>query len=358
MPHWTILGLCLILLAGLASAADVPFVFDRNAPVIANYTSSQIEKVHLSSQDLTGVPAITQAADNERMAFPVAGGGNISEGKVDRNVGELKRLLESRVETGNSRVRDKATVLAAKYPGDHTIGQISEIYDYLKNGDSSRRNWAYVPDPRGIDYFSYANETLRNGEEADCVGAGDCDDFAILMSALLESVGGATRIILAHNNSTGGHAYTEVYLGSLDSQKSQVEEVIGWLMQKYNADKIYANVDTETMNVWLNLDWGLDEKGYAHPGGPFFKGDKHIELCIRDKFPKTPVGLPEIEDSPKSTTADAGDDHPVGITKDPFFNDVENIENTRQSMVSNGIAETTESSMSSSRTSIRGGYWG
>ena len=68
-------------------------------------------------------------------------------------------------------------------------------------------------DPRGIDYFAYANETLKVGEKANCVDVGDCDDFAILMSALIESIGGTTRVILAHNNSTGGHAFAEVYLG-------------------------------------------------------------------------------------------------------------------------------------------------
>jgi len=67
---------------------------------------------------------------------------------------------------------------------------------------------------------------------AGCVGGGDCDDFAILMSALIESVGGTTRIILARNSSTGGHAYTEVYLGNLSEQNNQVEDIIAWLKQE------------------------------------------------------------------------------------------------------------------------------
>ena len=138
-------------------------------------------------------------------------------------------------------------------------------------------------------------------------GGGDCDDFAILMSALVESIGGTTRIILARNNSTGGHAYTEVYLGRINNSDSggQVEAIIDWLKEKLDADKIYTHIDTDTKDVWLNLDWGPDEKGSAHPGGPFYQGDKHIVLCIRDAFSRTPLRLPEApEDEAEQGTPD------------------------------------------------------
>jgi transglutaminase-like putative cysteine protease len=47
---------------------------------------------------------------------------------------------------------------------------------------------------------SYANDTHRVGEEAGCTGTGDCDDFAILMSSLIESVGGTTRVVFSTND--------------------------------------------------------------------------------------------------------------------------------------------------------------
>lgn len=67
-----------------------------------------------------------------------------------------------------------------------------------------------------------------------------------------------------------------------------MEEMIRWLEKKYNTNEIYTHIDTETKDVWLNLDWG-DLSGNAHPGGPFFKGNKHILLSIRDKYQKTPL---------------------------------------------------------------------
>jgi hypothetical protein len=283
----------MILLVGSGTAADVPFVFDQSTSSVASYSPSQLEQEHLSSADLAGVPAVTLAADDEVMVFPVAGGGSMPEGENSKKVGELKKSLSARTEPDNPVVHYEAVVLGAKYPGDHTIDQIASIYDYLKNGDDSKRGWSYVPDPRGIDYFMYANETIKIGKEVGCAGAGDCDDFAILMAALVESVGGTTRIILAHNNTTGGHAYAEVYLGQIGAENSPVEDIIKWLKSNFDTDKIYTHIDTDSKDVWLNLDWGADRKGNAHPGGPFYQGDKHIVLCIRDAFSRTPLRLPE-----------------------------------------------------------------
>jgi len=271
-----------ILLIGLGAAVDVPFVFDETVSGVASYNSDKLEQAYAASSDLAGVPMVTQANDDEVIAFPVTGGGSTPEGEMENNVGELKKAYDARVEPGNRRVNREAIILAGKYPGDRTIDQISSIYSYLKNG------WGYVADTRGIDNFRYANETLELGN------LGDCDDFAILMSALIESIGGTTRIILARNSSIGGHAYTEVYLGNLNKPNNQVEGIIEWLKQEFNTGEIYTHINTTTKDVWLNLDWGPDEKGNTHPGGPFFQGDKHIVLSIRDRYEKTALKRSEF----------------------------------------------------------------
>lgn len=99
------------------------------------------------------------------------------------------------------------------------------------------------------------------------------------------------RIILAHNSNIGGHAYAEVYLDQLNAPNNQVEDIISWLKQKYDTDKIYIHMD-EDKDVWLNLDWGTDIEGNAYPGGPYFQGDEHIVLCIRDTYGKIPLKVP------------------------------------------------------------------
>jgi 3-mercaptopyruvate sulfurtransferase SseA len=283
--------LSLLLIIGLGAAADVPFVFDGNAFGVAGYSPDQIEQASASSSDLNGVPFVSSLSDNETLEFPVTGGGSAPGSVTEKKVGDLKATLDARVEPGESRVREEATVLALKHPGDLTIDQIASIYSYLKNGDGIKKGWGYVRDPRGIDDFGFANKTLIIGDRANCVGGGDCDDFAILMSALIESIGGTTRIILARNNTQGGHAYAEVYLGNLNEPIDQVEGIINWLKPEFDTNKIFTHIDTDTKDIWLNLDWGPDEKGNTHPGGPFFQGDKHIVLNIQDKYEKTPLKL-------------------------------------------------------------------
>ncbi|MCX6677434.1 MAG: hypothetical protein NTU95_05755 [Methanothrix sp.] len=287
------LWLCIVLLIGSGLADDVPFVFDESTSAVAGYSSDQIEQASSNSSDLVGVPLISAPSDSEVLEFPITGGSDAPDGKVDKNVGELKVVLNSRIEPDNPTVRHEALLLAGKHPGDYTIEQVSAIYSYLKSGDDRKMGWSYVRDPRGVDYFNNASESLGAGKEIGCAGIGDGDDFAILMSALVESIGGTTRIILAHNNSTGGHAYTEVFLGGLAARGNQVEDITKYLRQEFRTVKIYTHIDTDTKDVWLNLDWGTDEKGNAHPGGPFFQGDKHIVLCMRDRFGKTPLKLPE-----------------------------------------------------------------
>ena len=292
-----LLWLCAVLLIGTVTAADVPFIFDENLADVFGYTPDQIEQAYAGTSDLSGVPLISAPSDDESLKIPVTGGSGGPENEIERNVGDLKRMLNSRIEPDNPAVRREAILLAGKHPGDYTIEQVSAIYSYLKGGDGLNKGWSYVRDPRGIDYFSNASEAMSAGKEIGCVGIGDCDDFAILMSALIESIGGTTRIILASNEKTGGHAYTEVYLGRMNSEDSQVEEIIKWLQQEYSTDKIYTHIDTDTSEIWLNLDWG-DEKGNAHPGGPFFQGDKHIVLCLRDGYGKTPLKLPDSYSMP------------------------------------------------------------
>jgi hypothetical protein len=51
--------------------------------------------------------------------------------------------------------------------------------------------------------------------------------------------------------------------------------------------------DLHDKGIYKCVCWGTDEKGIAHPGGPFYQGDKHIVVCIRDQFRKTPLKVSE-----------------------------------------------------------------
>jgi hypothetical protein len=299
MFHWSLCH-CIIFLAlvGSAVASDVPFIFDKNIPSIVGHTSSQLEHAHLSSPALVEVPPVTNAAGNATLKFPVVGGGSNPHGTTSRKVDDLRNLFDSRVEPENSKVHELAINIAGDHPGDCTIDQIDDIFGYLVGGDDHKKGWSYIGPPRGVNNFFYANQTIKQSENKDYVGAGDCGDFAILMSALVESIGGTTRIIMASNNTTGGHAYAQVYIGRDDVQNSETEEIIKYLQQEFDSNNIFANVDTDTKDIWLNLDWWPDQNGSPHPGGPLFTGEGNLVIYIRKNYPTNPIMLPKENNKP------------------------------------------------------------
>jgi hypothetical protein len=154
-------------------------------------------------------------------------------------------------------------------------------------------NWTYVSDWSGLEVFQYSNYTLRKGNEAGKSGKGDCDDFSILLASLIESIGGTPRIIFAYSP-TGGHAYTEVYLGKSNSKEA--ERMLRWLRSSYDANDVNAHVDPGNGDLWLNMDWWKDSGGANHPGGPFYRATAQIPVyTLETKAALTPIeNLPPL----------------------------------------------------------------
>jgi PKD repeat protein len=149
-------------------------------------------------------------------------------------------------------------------------------------------NWTFVSDWSGSDVFQYSNYTLRMGNEVGSSGKGDCDDFSILLASLIESIGGTPRVIFAYSP-TGGHAYTEVYLGKSNSK--DLDRMMKWLRTKYNTTDVSIHADPENGDVWLNMDWWKDSSGATRPGGPFYQATHHILIYTLEdaKAPLTPI---------------------------------------------------------------------
>ncbi|MDW5551881.1 transglutaminase family protein [Methanosarcina sp.] len=135
------------------------------------------------------------------------------------------------VEPAEPDIRGEAAQVARTYPGAYNIYQVCALFDMVKE------KVEYVSDPRGNDIWEPANVTLK-------IGAGDCEDQAILLSSMLEAVGGTTRVYL-----TNTHAFAAVYIGNgTDATNAAVEGVRAY----------YGNVDvnylTDEYGSWLMLD--------------------------------------------------------------------------------------------------------
>lgn len=137
--------------------------------------------------------------------------------------------------------------------GDYNLAQVCDLWDY------AYRNWHYVNDPQGMDYFSSASNTISISLK------GDCDDYAILVAALVEAIGGTSRVVTASDSDGNYHAFAEVYIS--DSEKD-VDRVSDYIKNRYpGVDGIRYSYETDssgTTHYWLNLDWWAN-----HPGGPY-----------------------------------------------------------------------------------------
>lgn len=141
------------------------------------------------------------------------------------------KTINRLVEPVQPDVRAKAAEIARLYPGAYNIYQVCALFDMVKE------EVKYVSDPRENDIWEPANVTLK-------IGAGDCEDQAILLSSMIEAVGGTTRVYLTDN-----HAFAAVYLGNgTDETEAAVKGVRSY----------YGNVDvnylTDEYGSWLMLD--------------------------------------------------------------------------------------------------------
>lgn len=170
--------------------------------------------------------------------------------------------ISNAIEPSNSDVRAYAlSAINASSGGSYNIHQICDIYDKLY------RDWVYVNDPSGADYYVPASESVK-------LLKGDCDDYAILMASLIESIGGSARVVVA-SNSWGGHAYTEVYISD---SKSDVEGLVASIQRRYGKATVNYHIsydEDSNPEYWLNLDWTSNR-----PGGTFYQSTGTV-LLIR-----------------------------------------------------------------------------
>jgi len=178
------------------------------------------------------------------------------------NISSLKKKLRKSCDYNET--RNLAAIIASKSEGEFNIGQVCDIWDYCKE------KWAYVDDP-ATSFISSASNTIRIGFK------GDCDDFAVVNSALILGIGGRVRINVAYNDD-GGHAFTEVNVG--DSNIDAIQAYINYRYKKRLKQKVKINYRVSSDgNKWLNLDWFSE-----YPGGKYFNFNHGTSYYILQDF--------------------------------------------------------------------------
>ena len=173
---------------------------------------------------------------------------------------EYRRLslnFQRGIGSGNERIASEVFNITGKTSG-YDIKDACDVFDYVN------RHWEYRYEGNA-DFLFGASQTINEGYK------GDCDDYSIVMSALLRNMGFNTRIVTVTNESYG-HAYPELYIGN---SKESAYGILRYLQGRYSyAENIwYSNRELEggELQYWLNFDWS-GSNGYRHPGGVYFEG--------------------------------------------------------------------------------------
>ncbi|WP_410507481.1 transglutaminase-like domain-containing protein [Methanosarcina hadiensis] len=170
----------------------------------------------------------------------------------------LSQNFQRAIGSEEERIKEEVFNITGKNSG-YNIEDACAVYNHVN------RNWKYRYD-KNAEFFFRASQTIDSGY------IGDCDDYSIVMSALLKSMGFNTRVVTAYNESYG-HAYPELYIGN---DRETAYRIMDYVAGKYPfAENIWYSErmldDGERTEYWLNFDWS-GSNGYSHPGGEYFRG--------------------------------------------------------------------------------------
>jgi len=186
--------------------------------------------------------------------LPDGSAGASSPQEVSIRIHTRDRVVGA-IDTTNNKTRNEAVRIAADAEGPFSVEQVAQIWSEV------RSRWRYVNDPRGAEYFAAASESIDNGY------VGDCDDFAIVVVAMIGAIGGDARIVMM-DGPQGGHAYAEV---QVTGDPAEVRDRLANHYRTYRNERLgRQSVSTvhyrpgHDGSVWLNLDWNA-----GVPGGPY-----------------------------------------------------------------------------------------
>jgi len=193
-----------------------------------------------------GIPEVpTYLEENSSAAYP-------------KEYWRLSKNFQRAIGSGEERIGEEISNVTGKSSG-YNMEDACAMYNHVN------RNWQYRYD-KNAEFFFGASQTINSGY------IGDCDDYSIVMSALLKNMGFNTRVVTTYNESYG-HAYPELYIGD---DKDTAYRVMDYVAERYpSAENIWYSERIldggQRTEYWLNFDWS-GSNGYRHPGGEYFRG--------------------------------------------------------------------------------------
>jgi len=149
--------------------------------------------------------------------------------------------LNSLVDFESDAVAQASINATAGMGADYDMGKVCAIFDWLDV------NINYTLDPGGGDTWYSPDETLASLK-------GDCEDYAMLLAAMVEHAGGTSRVYL-----TVDHAFAAVYVGNTSDELSNA--IAG--VQAYYGTDVKTHSFADETGYWMIAD----PLGGLHMGG-------------------------------------------------------------------------------------------
>jgi hypothetical protein len=167
--------------------------------------------------------------------------------------GTMMPQLRRALDPSEPVVRNTAVQIAARREGTFRVEQVAALWSHVHG------RWRYVNDPRGREYVAMPKESIENEY------AGDCDDFAVTLGAMVRAIGGEVRVVFMEG-ARGGHAYAEV---CVDGPPAEVATKLArYYGRAWSAGvsvrRAVAYRSDSACPVWLNLDWNAPVPGGAY----------------------------------------------------------------------------------------------
>jgi hypothetical protein len=138
---------------------------------------------------------------------------------------KANRLMDSK----DPAVLQQADLILARFPGAFNIYQAAAAFDFVHS------NITYKAEPAGQDHWQAPAETLR-------LLSGDCEDYTLLLAAMITALGGTTRFHVETD-----HAFLSVLVGP------DLQSATDALGRYYNTDLRVASF-TDRYGSWLTAD--------------------------------------------------------------------------------------------------------
>lgn len=158
---------------------------------------------------------------------------------VEHNYRRYYDRVNELVDFNSENVASAAEEATAGIGTGYNIGKVCAIYDYVDE------NCVYTDDPGGDKWYS-PDELLDSLK-------GDCEDYAMLITAMVNEIGGTSRVYL-----TNDHAFAAVYVGNSSGDYRSASNDI----REYYGTVVETHAMVDETGYWIIVD----------PLGTFYMG--------------------------------------------------------------------------------------